>query len=245
MGTEEYDETMEEEEFQGFPNEGVAPETEPEPEAEEPETEQPQVPTPEQLQKKEHDLQKGFEEVARRKKELDEIQSRLAAGAIEEDEDLEPEAAEDLTPEAREILKRFVSNEFGPVFNTVETMYAEMVNSELSRFASEKGVDEATLVETIRDNGLFPKDYSLASAKEVYERAYALHRAENFDEKTLEERIREKVLSELAEQGVRVEGVSPKASTPPEPEASGESVYDMTPDERLKHLQRKHPDWSW
>lgn len=206
-------------------------------------------PTAEELSKKERDLQKGFEEVARERKRLAELQERLdqsvPAKGKAPDEGDEGEGDDSITPEGRKILRKFVEEEFGGYFGGIEQMYADMVNGELQRFATEKGVDAEELTRIIQERNMAPKDYTLTEARNVYEQAYALHQAQNFDPEALEQKIREKLLTELAEQGVTIEGITPK------PKPSGEShepeipVYDMTPKERLAHLKQKHPEWDW
>jgi len=175
-----------------------------------------------EVAKREKELQKGFDEVARREREVS-----------------TPKApAPELDPDAQAAVKALIESEYAPVLQQASMAMASLADDKLKAFAAEKGVDPDTLRETISQYNLVTKP-GLEGVDDAIKAAYRIHAATTFDATKERERIREELIAEQ-EGGVRIEGVREKkgASAP----TSTENVHDMNPDERLAYYKEKYPE---
>ena len=179
--------------------------------------------------KKERALQKGFDEIARREREL----QNVAQPKVEEGDDIP-----DLDPVAQKALKKYLDTQYGGYFQAQEMLTQDLFESELESFADKKGVDADDLREFVQTKGLAPKEYTRKGFREMLSDSYTLMSPVNLDEaiENAKREGREAALRELADQGIIVEGVKPKRS---ETSALPANVDDMTPEQRLDFYHRK------
>ena len=182
-----------------------------------------------ELAKKERALQKGFDEIARREREL----QNVAQPKIEEGDEIP-----DLDPVAQKALKKYLDSQYGGYFQAQEMLTQDLFESELESFADKKGVDADDLREFVQTKGLAPKEYTRKGFREMLSDSYTLMSPVNLDEaiENAKREGREAALRELADQGIIVEGVKPKRS---DNTAFPTDVDNMTTQERLEFYARK------
>lgn len=180
--------------------------TTPEPEAAAPEQvadEAPAAPDPlaekeAWIKKREAELEKGFRKIAERERALHSQPEPTRA----EGEPLPP-----LTPEAEAVLADFIEKRFGSKLNFVDTLAQDTIDAELEHFASAKGIEPDVLRETLADSGIQPKEFSRKGLREAFDTAYNIHRARTLDLDKLKAEWKEELLSEMKQQGIRVDSV--------------------------------------
>jgi len=183
----------------------------------------------EAIAKRERELQKGFDEVARRKRELEEAPAPA-------DEEL-PELPE----ETAKVLDKYFDAKYGSKIKAVDNLYADLLDTELA-----KREDPDAIREVIAEYGFVPKDDSIAAIREVFDKAESVAKAKSLNPEAERERIRAEerkaILEELAADGVHIETIEPKRSeTSPEVSLDDD---DLDSETRVRLLREKHPHLS-
>lgn len=178
----------------------------------------------EAIDKRERELQKGFDEVARRKRELEE------AAKPADDEDV-PQIPE----QTAKALDKWVRENYGSEFAKIDRIYADAVDNEIA-----KRGDPDAIKAVIVEYNLAPKSDSLADVREVLDRAEAIAKSNSRDPEAEKADMRKQILAELAEQGVQVETIAPKRSDS-SPEASLDDD-DLPSDVKVRLLKEKWGD---
>lgn len=156
----------------------------------------------EAIAKRDKELNKGFDKLAREKRELE---AKLADASAPEEE------LPELPEETRKVLKKMFDEEYGAKLKAVDNLYSDMVDTELSKRENPDAIKEI-----ISEYGFMPKDDTIASVREVFDKAEAIAKSKSVNPEALREQIRteerEAILKELAAEGVQVETIEPKRS---------------------------------
>ena len=178
-----------------------------------------------EIEKDRKNLQKGFDEIARREREL----AAPKMSELKEGDDIP-----DLDPTAAKALKKFLDENYGGYFQTTEMVAADLFESELDTFAEKRDLDADALRSLISERGLQPRDYTRKAFRDLLNDAATLLKPVDSD--ALREQVREEIMRELADQGVVVEAAKPKRT-----ESTLESGFDdeMTPEQKLAFWKRK------
>jgi len=181
-----------------------AQEPEPAPEPEPVEEPAPAAPDPNELaekeawiKKREAELEKGFRKIAERERALPSQPEPKEEGA----------QSAPLSPEAEAILAEFFEKRYGQKLSFVDTLAQDTIDSELEHFASAKGVEPEVLREVLAESGIQPKEFSRKGLREAFETAHNIHRARTLDLDKLKAEWKEELLSEMKQQGIRVDSV--------------------------------------
>lgn len=180
----------------------------------------------EAIAKRERELQRGFDEVARREREA----ASRTAPPVEEDDI--PEIPEDTA----KALDKFFTEKYGTKLRAVDNLYADVVENELAKRENPDAIKDA-----ITEYGLMPKDDSISAIREVFDKAETIAKAKSSNPDAEREAIRaeerKKLLEELAAEGVHVETIEPKRSeTSPEVSLDDDDLDSNT---KVRLLQEK------
>lgn len=179
------------------------------------------------IAERERELQKGFDEIARRERE---IQSRAPEPTPTDDDD-------EFDPEAMKVLERALAKT--PYAQAVQNLYVETAEAELQRFAEKKGIDPDKLRDTIAEKRLLAgAGTSLAAVQSALKDAADILTAKTFDPEAERERIRAEEIQKLRDEGVRIEDVKPKRTEI----GTGKADFfdeDLSPDERYRIALQK------
>lgn len=147
------------------------------------------------IEKREKDLQKGFEEIARRKRDLEQPPPVAAPKSD----------APQLDPEAQRILDEYVTPKLAPYEAAISTLLQDTMETEMEAYAKAHDLDPDKLMEVVRDKQLTPRGVSRKDRQEVYELAAAVAKTSAaVDIDSLVNAEVEKRLAALAEQGATV-----------------------------------------
>lgn len=187
------------------------------------------------IAKRERELQQGFDRIARERRELEQRATPPAE---------EPDVA--LDPEAEKALDAWAAKKLGPQLKQFEVYQQSVAQRELEKFAKANDLDPEEVGQTVLDNNLL-RDLTPQGIASALDSAQRIIKAAKFDPAAEEQRIREKVLAELAEQGAVVAGV-PKPTTRGDSSLKGswEAARDddsLSAEERYRlaneHLERR------
>lgn len=178
------------------------------------------------LEKEKKALQKGFQEIARREKEV-------TRPPVDDDD------TPDLDDAAKAALGKYMQKEYGGYFSGLEKLYEDMASNEVERYAKDHELDADDLRAAISDNGLAPQDPTISAVRDTLEKAARIVQSSKFDLDKERERLKAELREELAEQyekGVNIEGLRPKRGEAAAPEGD---IYEMTPEQRLAWYKEK------
>ena len=96
---------------------------------------------------------------------------------------------------------------YGQKLSFVDTLAQDIIDAELETFATAKGIDPDVLRETLAESGIQPKEFSRKGLREAFETAGNIHRARTLDLDKLKAEWKEELLSEMKQQGIRVDSV--------------------------------------
>lgn len=180
----------------------------------------------EAIAKRERELQRGFDEVARREREA-------ARPAPVEDDDI-PEIPE----ETAKALEKFFADKYGDKLRAVDNLYADVLDTELSKRENPDAVRDI-----IAEFGLVPKDDSVRAIREVFDKAEAIARTRDLDPEALKAEAKaeaeKEILSRLAAEGVNVDTIEPKRSDAA-PDATLDDD-DLPSTVKVRLLKEKYP----
>ena len=112
-----------------------------------------------------------------------------------------------LSAEAKAVLKATFDELYGSKLSFVDTLAQDTIDSELEHFASTKGIEPEVLRETLAESGIQPKEFSRKGLREAFDTAYNIHRSRNLDLDKMKAEWKEELLSEMKQQGIRVDSV--------------------------------------
>jgi hypothetical protein len=177
------------------------------------------------LADREKALTKGFNEIAEREK-------AVSARAIPDDpSDVDPDLEKQLNP----YIERAVQSKYGGAIEAAQSAFLVSVDSEMERFAEKSGVDKQALNDVITSYGLRPKDATMASIRDVFAKAAAIHTSTTFDPEAERQRLREEILKEAAD-GTTVDAVRPIRT---EVAGAEPDLESMSASERYAYLVNK------
>jgi|MudIll2142460700_1097286.scaffolds.fasta_scaffold00080_11 hypothetical protein len=188
------------------------------------------------LEKREKDLNRGFEEIARREKLVERFADNMtpaqaAAAASQTD-------VPELSPEAQLAVDSYFQQKYGSQLNQVDVLYNDLAESELQSFAEKQGIDPEELKQVIIDNNLQPNAKSLTDIRASLKKASLIREGSTVNREAIAAEERAKVLRELAAKGIQVEGVKPKRAADPGPNPNPD--FDMmTPEQRIAWYEAK------
>lgn len=180
-----------------------------------------------ELAAKEKSLQKGFNEIAERERA---VASRSIPATPEAE--LDPELEKQLDP----YIDRLVAKKYGGALDAAQSAFFVSVEAELERFSEKENVEPEVLNAVIEEYGLRPQDASIASVRDVFRKAAALHRATTFDAEAERQRLREELLKEQAG-GTRVDAVRPLRTEVGGAELDEAALEALSPAERYAYLK--------
>jgi hypothetical protein len=173
------------------------------------------------LKAREAELQKGFDKIAREKRELE--AARAVAPADDDDE---------FDPEAMKVLEKALAKT--PYAQSLQNLYVDMAETELQRYAEANKVDPDVLRDTIADSGLLAGGApSLRGVQSAIKKAHKLIQADSFDPEKAAEEAYKKALERIKEEGIAIEDIKPNRAEP----GVGKADFfdeDLSPDDRYR-----------